>query len=285
MLMSPVAFLQRPLRWLAAISHYRATTSGGPNFAYDLCARRIGPEERASLDLSSWRVAFNGAEPVRAETLDRFATAFAACGFDRRAFYPCYGMAEATLFLSGGTLGEPPVVRSFDAAALDEGAAVPGGQREEGRRLVGCGRPWLGQQLLIVDPETRLPCPAGRVGEIWAAGPSIAGGYWNNPAGTLADFGARLADDEAAGPFLRTGDLGFFDRGDRAGGELFVTGRLKDLIILRGRNLYPQDIEATVERAHAVLRPGGGAAFSVDVDGEERLVVVQEVDQIGRAHV
>ncbi|HTG35648.1 MAG TPA: non-ribosomal peptide synthase/polyketide synthase [Thermoanaerobaculia bacterium] len=272
-LMSPVAFLQRPLRWLEAVSRYRGTTSGGPNFAYDLCARRIAPAEREALDLSSWEVAFNGAEPVRAETLDRFAAAFAASGFRRTAFYPCYGLAEATLFVAGGAAGREPAVEPFATAALERGAAERAVDGDPVRRLVGCGAAWLDQEIAVADPETGRPCPPGRVGEIWVAGSSVAQGYWNRPEATARDFGARLAG-EPAGRFLRTGDLGFL-----AGGELFVTGRVKDLIILRGRNHYPQDLEATAEESHPALRPGCGAAFAVDDGGEERLVIVQEIDR------
>ncbi len=272
-LMAPVAFLQKPLRWLAAISRYRATTSGGPDFAYELCVRRTAAEQRQALDLSSWRVAFNGAEPVRAETMERFADAFAPCGFRREAFYPCYGLAEATLFVSGGAAGRPPRVETVDAAALERHEVAPAAEPAGARRLVSCGHAWAEQRIAIVDPETGIELGSGRVGEIWTAGPSVARGYWRNPAATRSDFEARLADT-GLGPFLRTGDLGFLHRG-----ELYVTGRLKDLIILRGRNHYPQDIELTAERSHPDLRPGGGAAFSVDIAGEERLVVAQEVER------
>src|SRR5215203_472431 len=255
-MMSPMAFLQRPMRWLQVISRYRATTSGGSNFAYDLCARKAGPAELEALDLSSWELAFNGAEPVRAETLDRFAEVFAPCGFRREAFYPCYGLAEATLFVAGGTPGRAPAVDTF----------------EDGRRLVGCGTAWMEQEIAIVDPETLRRCPPGATGEIWVSGPSVAGGYWQRPEATARDFGARLEGEEAS--FLRTGDLGFV-----SAGALFVNGRLKDLIILRGRNHYPQDIEVTAEESHPALRPGCGAAFAVDIEGEERLIVIQEVDR------
>ncbi len=250
-LMSPVAFLQRPMRWLEAISLHRGTTSGGPNFAYELCLRKADPEILAGLDLASWRVAFNGAEPVRASTLERFAAAFAPCGFRPEAFHPCYGLAEATLFVTGGEPGTGP--------------------RIAGSR-VSCGRPWMGQRLAIADPETGVELPAGAEGEVWIAGPSVARGYWKNDEATARDFNAFLETGE--GPFLRTGDLGVLD-----GGELFVTGRIKDLVILRGRNLYPQDVELTAERSHPDLRPGNGAAFSVDIGGEERLVVVHEVER------
>jgi amino acid adenylation domain-containing protein len=253
-LMSPVAFLQRPRRWLEAISRYRATTSGGPDFAYELCVQRIGEEERRELDLASWRVAYDGAEPVRAATLERFAAAFAPVGFRRQAFYPCYGLAEATLFVTGGMAGA--------------GASV---LEIEGRPRVSCGVPWLGQEVAIVDPESRRRVAGERVGEIWVAGPSVAAGYWGQPEATERDFRARLAGAADGGPWLRTGDLG-----QLSGGELFVTGRLKDLIILRGRNLYPQDLEATAAASHPALGSGGGAAFSVEVAGEERLILVQE---------
>jgi amino acid adenylation domain-containing protein len=218
-------------------------------------------------------VAFNGAEPVRAETLDRFAAAFAPCGFRREAFYPCYGLAEATLFVAGGAAGRGAVVETFQATALERGAVARSDAGDAGRRLVSCGTAWLDQEITIADPETGRRCPPGRIGEIWVAGPSVAEGYWERLEATTHHFGARLAG-EAGGPYLRTGDLGFL-----AGAELYVTGRLKDLIILRGRNHYPQDIEATAEESHPALRPGCGAAFAVDEGGEERLVVVQEIDR------
>ncbi|HJX27017.1 MAG TPA: AMP-binding protein, partial [Thermoanaerobaculia bacterium] len=280
-LMSPGAFLQRPASWLEAIGRFRATTSGGPNFAYELCLRKVSDTERASLDLSSWQVAFNGAEPVRAETLRRFAEAFAPCGFRAEAFRPCYGLAEATLLVSGWREGGPRTI-AVDAAALEEHriehrATEAAGARQ--RELVGCGEAL--QTVLIVDPESGLPCPAGRVGEVWVAGPSVARGYWEKPEETAATFGACLADDAGAGgPFLRTGDLGFL-----SGGELFLTGRTKDLVILRGRNHYPQDLELTAAGSHADLRPGGGAAFSVDLEGEERLVLAHEVTRHARAGI
>ena len=260
-LMSPLSFLQRPRRWLEAIGRFRATTSGGPDFAYALAVRKVPPAERAGLDLSSWRVAFTGAEPVRAGTLDAFAEAFAPCGFRREAFYPCYGLAEATLFVSGGDPEAPPVVRP-----------------EGGRLLVGCGQARHGddpgERLAIVDPETERLAPTGQEGEIWVAGPSVAAGYWNRPEETERTFGARLAGT-GEGPYLRTGDLGLL----APDGELFVTGRLKDLIVVRGRNLYPHDLERTAEESHPALRPGGAAAFSIEADGEERLVVVAEVER------
>jgi amino acid adenylation domain-containing protein len=270
-LMAPVAFLQQPLRWLRAISRYKGTTSGGPNFAYELCVRKTDAASREGLDLSSWKVAFNGAEPVRAETLERFAATFAPYGFRAEAFYPCYGLAEATLFVTGGTPGQGAGVREVDAEALGRNVVEPAAADRPSRALVACGRPWLEQEVRIVDPESGAVLPEGQVGEIRVTGESVAAGYWNRPEASAEAFGDG-ADRE-----LRTGDLGFF-----AGGELFVTGRVKDLIIVRGRNHYPQDIELTAERSHPALRPGGGAAFSVEVDGEEQLVIVHEVERSQR---
>lgn len=273
-LMSPVAFLQSPLRWLQTISGTKATISGGPNFAYDLCVRKTTPEQRAALDLSAWRVAFNGAEPVRPETLDRFVETFAPCGFRREAFYPCYGLAEATLMAAGGKTSAPPIVRSFQKAALEQNRVqeIPN-LHKSANTLVGSGQSLPSQEIRIVNPQTRMACAPNEIGEIWLAGPSVAQGYWAKSDATETFFRAYTADSHV-GPFLRTGDLGFVK-----GGELFVTGRLKDLIIIRGRNQYPQDIELDVEQCHASLRPGCSAAFSVDVSGEERLVVVQEIDR------
>ncbi|HSL83408.1 MAG TPA: AMP-binding protein, partial [Thermoanaerobaculia bacterium] len=273
-LMPPERFLQAPLRWLEAVSRYRATVSGAPNFAYDLCARRVSEEEAAGLDLSSWRVAFNGAEPVRAGTLERFERAFAAAGFRRRAWFPCYGLAEATLLVSAGRNGGAVAVRELDAAALEEHRVEP---RDPGSgravvRQVGCGTVPAALDVRVVDPETGRGRPPGSVGEIWVAGPGVAAGYWGRPEETAATFGARLAGG-GEGPYLRTGDLGFL-----AGGELHVTGRLKDLLVIRGRNLYPQDLEATAEASHPAAGSGGAAAFSVPGEGEELLVLVQEVD-------
>ena len=271
-LMSPVSFLQSPLRWLQAISRYRATTSGGPNFAYELCVRKITPEQRALLDLSSWKVAFNGAEPVKAETLRNFAMAFEPSGFSGKAFYPCYGLAEATLLVSGSKKHSAPVIMPVQSRALENNLIVPCAEEEAVKQIVGCGVAPQTQTTVIVNPSTMRECLPEEVGEIWVAGPSVAQGYWNRPAETEQTFRARLAGMGGV-DFLRTGDLGFL-----RDGELFVTGRVKDLIIIRGRNLYPQDIELTVERCHASLRAGAGAAFSTEVDGEERLVIAQEID-------
>jgi acyl-CoA synthetase (AMP-forming)/AMP-acid ligase II len=275
-LMPPLAMVQRPFRWLQAVARYRADTSGGPNFAYDLCVQRVTAEEKAALDLSHWSVAGIGSEPVSAATLRRFSAAFAPCGFRPEAFYPCYGLAEATLFVTGGRKGTAPVLRTVRTADLEQGRAVDADPDAAGTRtLVGCGRPWLGQQVAVVDPEASVRLPEGAVGEIWVAGPSVARGYWGRPDETRRTFQARLRDGE--GPFLRTGDLGFV-----RDGELFITGRLKDVLVIRGRNHYPEDIEATVQAAHPALRPGCGAAFETGPDGQPRLVIVQEIDRRAR---
>ncbi len=299
-LMSPVSFLQRPARWLEAIARYRATTSGGPDFAYALAARKVTADEAARLDLSSWDLAFSGAEPVRAETLAAFAERMAPSGFRSEAFYPCYGLAEATLFVAGPERGRPPHVEAFDAQGLEEHTALPagleiGGAPRPARTLVSCGGSGVGQRLAIVEAEENpkenpkenqdsdpanegfgRPCPPGRIGEIWVSGPSIAGGYRNRPEANAATFGARLAG--SAETYLRTGDLGFVHDG-----ELYVTGRLKDLVILRGRNHYPQDLERTVEAAHPDLTGGGSAAFSIESGEGERLVLVAEVSRHRKA--
>jgi natural product biosynthesis luciferase-like monooxygenase protein len=276
-LMSPLAFLQQPLRWLKAISRFQATTSGGPNFAYELCVRKVRPEDRGGLDLSSWTVAFNGAEPIRPVTLDRFCEAFAPQGFRRDAFYPCYGLAESTLIASGAGSRRDPVVQTFSAAGLAQGKAEPRPAGEDGARtraLVSSGQAALDQRIVVVDPITGAVLPDSGVGEICLSSPSVARGYWGRPEETARTFEARLATGE--GPFLRTGDLGFVQ-----GGELFVTGRLNDVIIVRGRNHAPQDIEQTVEAAHPAIRPGCVAAFALPGDagdGTERLGVAAEID-------
>lgn len=249
-LMAPLEFIRRPVQWLRAISKYRGTISLAPNFAYDLCVERVKAEAIAELDLSCWQVAFNGSEPVHAETMKRFAAKFWEAGFGIESFYPCYGLAEATVFVSSRVPSEPVV---------------------SDREAVSCGPACASERVLIVDPKTRRRCSAGCEGEIWIAGPHVARGYWKRPADTRETFKAFLSDN-GDGPFLRTGDLGFL-----IDGELHVTGRLKELIILRGKNHYPQDIEATVATSHPLLRRDCGAAFSVEVTGREELVVLQEV--------
>lgn len=275
-LMSPVDFLQKPIRWLQAISNYKATTSGGPNFAYDLCIHKVTPEQLKELDLSSWEVAFTGAEPVRAATLEEFAFTFAPCGFRKEAFYPCYGMAETTLLVSGGEKRALPISCNVERAALEQNRIVKvkeDNARRGTRTIIGCGQSAPDQKIVIVNPESFTLCNPEQVGEIWVAGPSVAQGYWNQDEQTEKTFYAYLADS-GEGPFLRTGDLGFLQDG-----ELFINGRLKDLIIIRGRNHYPQDIEHTVEHSHPALRLGHGAAFSIDLDGQEYLVITQEIER------
>jgi acyl-CoA synthetase (AMP-forming)/AMP-acid ligase II len=271
-LMSPLDFLQRPLRWLQAITRYRSTVSGGPNFAYELCIRKVKPEQRESLDLSSWQVAFNGAEPIRAQTLERFVEAFAPCGFRRSAFYPCYGLAEVCVFGTGGLKTQEPIISRVDEASLTQGQVVIATtDRLDTVEIVSSGRTWLDQRIAIVDPETKFELPPGHVGEIWFAGKSVAQGYWQKPEISEETFQARIMPS-GEGPFLRTGDLGFIQDG-----ELFVTGRIKDLIIIDGLNRYPQDIELTVENSHPALRKGCSAAFSILQENQERLVVAVEI--------
>ena len=259
-LMSPTAFLQRPVRWLRAISRYRATRSGAPNFAYDLCVRRIGTAERAALDLRSWRDAYNGAEPIRRDTLERFASAFAGSGFRPAAFRPCYGLAEATLLVTCGR---------FDAAASRASTRDAAGGGESG---VSCGRPGFGTSVIVVDPKSHRPCPDGAVGEVWVNGPGIAAGYWNRPSQSAGTFGARTAG--GGGPYLRTGDLGVIgDDGVR------ITGRLKDVLVVRGTKHHPQDLERTAESRHRAVRPGCVAAFVADHGSSgDRIALVAEVD-------
>lgn len=265
-LMSPLMFIQSPIRWLKAISHYQATTSGGPSFAYAQCCHRIKPDQRAELDLSHWQVAFNGAEPIEARVLEQFAQTFAPCGFQRSAFHPCYGMAEATLMISGKPTHTSAVTRTFRQDALQQHQAIATNASDLSITLVSCGHPIPGHPVAIVHPDSLDPLPDGKIGEIWVAGESVTPGYWNAPE----DSGAIFQDNG----FLRTGDLGFLDQG-----ELFVTGRLKDLIIIRGRNYYPQDLEQSVKNCHSSVSLNSGAAFTVERDGKEQLVVIQEVDR------
>ena len=269
-LISPMTFLVSPAVWLRAISKFRATTSGGPNFAYELCVHRVTPDEIEGIDLSSWRIAFNGAEPVKAHVIEAFSKKFASYGFRAEGFYPCYGLAESTLFVTGGDPAAPVVQLPVDPEELRRHRAVE--QAASSTVLVGCGRTNLGQSVAIVDPQSLRVLPDGHVGEIWQSGGSVTAGYWGKPELTAATFAARTADGE--GPFLRTGDLGFLRNG-----ELFVSGRLKDLIIIRGRNYYPDDIESAIYQNRPSLRPGGAAAFTLHADGDEKLIVVAEVQR------
>lgn len=273
-LFSPLAFLKNPVLWLRAISRYRGSSSVAPNFAYELCTRSIGEEEKKDLDLNCWEVALSGSEPVRKETLERFSAAFKACGFRRSSLYPVYGLSEATLLVTGGITKRDPIVMDFEAEGLEKNRARESkGPASAQRTIVSCGSTSEDQELLIVDPEKNLPCAPGEVGEIWLKGGSVAQGYWGKPEETEKVFKNRLVDSQN-GPFLRTGDLGFL-----WDGNLFITGRIKDLIIVRGKNHYPQDIEKTVESSDPALRADCGAAFSVETGGEERLVIVHEVER------
>lgn len=280
-LMSPFGFLQRPVRWLQAISRYRGTISGGPNFAFELCVRRVTDEQLRELDLSSWDVAFCGAEPIRPEVLRAFYDKFRSTGLRREALYPCYGLAESTLMVTGAQK-RGPVTAVVDGAVLEhQGRArrVELGA-EHARELVSCGVPAPGHQVRVVDPGVARPLDVGMVGEIWVSGPSVAQGYWRKERETHETFEAILPEltlQSGSSPqqkYLRTGDLGFL-----LDGELYVTGRIKDMMIFRGRNVYPQDVEATSALAHSALKGGATAAFSIDDGGEERLVIVQEVDR------
>lgn len=270
-LMPPEAFLQDPLCWLSAITRYGGTISGGPNFAYDLAVRRIPRERQAELSLERWEVAIDGAEPVFAETLRRFAEAFAPCGFSAQALHPCYGLAEATLLVAGRARGTVPTLSEFSPRDLERGHAVP---QRGGALLVGCGHAWPEHRLRVVAPFSGRACEPGQVGEIWVAGPSVARGYWRRPKVSVETFAARVGDD---GPYLRTGDLGFLD----SQGELFVTGRSKDLVVIRGVNHYPQDIERTISAAHPAVRPGGMAAFALQAEGTEGLGLAVEIKATG----
>ncbi|HEY8208013.1 MAG TPA: amino acid adenylation domain-containing protein [Myxococcaceae bacterium] len=273
-LMAPEAFLQSPHRWLEAIARFQATHSVAPNFAFELCLNRIRPEVRNAFDLSSWRVACSGAEPVRQETLERFLQAFQPCGLQRRVLTPAYGLAEATLMVSSVARDDEPLALELDADALARGRvrrATAGARRQV---FVGNGPPGERTEVRVVDPESRRPCRTGEVGELWVRGPGVTRGYWNQPQLTGATFHAHLDGEPGGAPFLRTGDLGFLESG-----QVFVTGRLKDLILIRGQNHYPQDIEQSVERCHPSLRPGRCAAFAAEGEGAEGdgLVVVVEV--------
>jgi len=279
-IIAPAMFVRNPFLWLDTISRFRATVSGGPNFAYDLCVRKITAEQRAVLDLSSWKVAFIGAEPVAPATLARFAEAFAPCGFRAASFYPCYGLAEATLMVTGPKAGSGATVRAFHDDALARSVVVPLPDRAPGaHHLVGCGVPVGSLRVAIVEPETGERAASNRIGELWVAGESVGKGYWRSPAKTAATFHAQLSD-VADGPFLRTGDLGFMH--DQ---QLYITGRIDDLIIVRGLNHHPQDIEATARHSHPLLAPGLGAAFAFEEHGSQRLALVHEVVRDGSANL
>jgi len=274
--MSPESFLKNPILWLQAITKYRATHSGGPNLGYELCVQRITSEQQKILDLSSWVSAYNGAEPIRRKTLDNFSDKFRSSGFKSQYFYPCYGMAEATLMISGGNIEDGPVYLNVQSDFLENNQIVEAEKDGENyQELVGCGQVWQDTEVNIVDPESCLECGENQVGEIWVSGSSIAQGYWQQTEKTIATFQAKLANTTDERHFLRTGDRGFM----RAG-ELFITGRIKDVIIIWGRNHYPQDIEYSVQQSHKALRLDCGAAFTIEIDNQEKLVIVQEVERI-----
>ncbi|MDK1289026.1 non-ribosomal peptide synthetase/type I polyketide synthase [Pseudoalteromonas umbrosa] len=278
-LMNPTYFLQKPIRWLKLLSEFKGVTSSAPNFAYDLCVDTIKEEELAELDLSHWQSALNGAEPVRASTLKRFYEKFKQCGLRKESLSPCYGMAETTLFATGGSLFSEPIILTLDNDKMLDGVAKIQEHIIENRnnaessvyQAVSSGHTWCEHEVAIVSPSTLQRCKEGEVGEIWVKGASVAKGYWNKPEQTKAIFQAAIAGEES-GPYLRTGDLGFLQQD-----ELFVTGRSKDVLIFRGKNYYPQDIELTVSESDSALESNGGAAFYVHADNEDKLVVVQQV--------
>jgi acyl-CoA synthetase (AMP-forming)/AMP-acid ligase II len=278
-LMAPNAFTQRPLNWLRAIHRYRAEVASSPNFGYDLCVSRYRPEQMDGIDLSSWKIAASGAEPVRSGTINRFVETFAPHGFSPKTMFPAYGMAEATLVISAGKRGSGHVTRAVSRSALQAHEVAAPADASDSLTLVGCGRALIDEHVAIVDPDTGLRLSVDRVGEIWVDGPNVVRTYWRNAEATQSDLNARLHGEDGDARYLRTGDLGFLDEN----GELFITGRIKDLVIIRGINHYPQDIEQTVQALHPSLRPNCGAAFSVpDEAGDETLVIVQEVERTAR---
>jgi acyl-CoA synthetase (AMP-forming)/AMP-acid ligase II len=281
-LMAPNAFMQRPLNWLRTIHQYKAEVAASPNFGYDLCVSRYRPEQMEGIDLSSWKTALNGAEPVRSDTIRKFTDTFAAHGFHPNAVFPAYGMAEATLLISGGSRGGGPFTRTVSQGALQAHRAEAPADGADAQTLVGCGRRLQGEQIAIVDPDSHTRLPSSRVGEIWVSGPNVARAYWRNATATQNALHGHIEGEDTTVSWLRTGDLGFLDES----GELYVTGRIKDLIIIRGINHYPQDIERTVQRLHPSLRQNGGAAFSVpDENGEETLAIVQEIERTERHRI
>jgi acyl-CoA synthetase (AMP-forming)/AMP-acid ligase II len=272
-LMPHLMFLQRPLRWLETISRFRATISGAPDFAYELSIKKIKSEQREQLDLSSWRVAFNGAEPVYHKTLNQFANYFAPCGFRKEAFMPCYGLAESTLLVSASSKGSEPLMKRFLNNALERNhAIISHEQSEDAHTLVSCGKVNTEQKVKIVNPETMIACSHDEIGEIWVRGNSVATGYWNKQLETACTFNAKPADNDKE-TFLRTGDFGFLHEG-----ELYITGRLKNLIISEGKNHYPQDIEKTIEACHSAIRSRSCAVFSIQNNGHEEIIAVAETE-------
>ncbi|MEE2732357.1 MAG: AMP-binding protein [Pseudomonadota bacterium] len=280
-LMAPMTFLRRPDVWLKSLSLQRAHISGGPNFAYDYCLQKVTDSQMQGLDLSRWKVAYNGAEPVQADVIQRFSARFASSGFDRKAFFPCYGLAEASLFVSGALGGRGARTLAADQLALQQGRFMAPGAKsvDPHQELVSSGRIAEGTKVRIVQPDTRSACAEGEVGEIWVSGPSVAQGYWAKPTLSESTFKARIEGEASSERYLRTGDLGF-----RWKNELYVTGRIKELIIVAGRNLYPQDIEQTVQASHEGFRRRGGAAFGMPGSGREQLVILQELQRNGNCN-
>lgn len=270
----PIHFLQKPSRWLRAISKYRGTHSGGPNFAFDLCVDGVNEEERQGLDLSSLKTLYSGAEPIRRSTCERFIKSYENYGFKPNALYPCYGMAETTLITSGPPAGRGAVYLELSGDALEQNIVKSASANTPDlRHMVGVGFPWLDTVVRIVHPDTFKPCRENEVGEIWVSGSIVTTGYWNNPEETRKNFAAKITGEDGTN-YLRTGDLGFFHDN-----ELYISGRLKDLIIIHGRNYYPQDFEFLAENCHPALRSNASAAFSVEVRDEEKLVIVAEVER------
>lgn len=272
-LMSPIDFLKKPIRWLNLFKKYKANTAAAPNFAYDLCASKITKEQKSSLDLSSWNIALNGAEPVNPQTLERFYHAFKSSGLKRSAIFPSYGMAETAVFIAGPAPNQRGKTLLIDKASMNLNQVKLIEKSEKSTQVVSCGQTWLEQEILIVNPQTLEPNNEDQIGEIWIKGPHVAKGYWQQEELSKATFQAFTKNQK--GPYLRTGDLGFLNNK-----QLYITGRIKDLIILRGRNIYPQDIEREVEKlklSHQEIRPGCGAAFTIDIDNNEQLVIFQEI--------
>ncbi|MDF2988062.1 MAG: hypothetical protein K0R50_3572, partial [Eubacterium sp.] len=274
-LMSPFSFIENPLRWLEAITEYKSTVSGGPDFAYELCTRKISEEQKQSLSLESWEIAFNGSEPIKYQSMLNFYNKFKDCGFRWEAFHPCYGLAEATLLVSGKGIEQVPYICDFEKNDVEAGYVKEAANNENSIKLVSSGTKNKEDKILIINPETVCE-QEGKIGEVWIKGPGIASGYWKNEDETSKVFNA-FVKNTGEGPFMRTGDLGFF-----IGNQLFINGRIKDLIIIRGKNHYPQDIEATVEQNLSVLRSGSSAAFIIEKDLENKLVVVAEIERSSR---
>lgn len=273
--MSPYSFILKPFRWLDFISKYKVTSSGGPNFAYDLCTKKITDEEIASLDLSSWNVAFCGAEPIRSTTVKDFIERFSVCGFRPESFYPCYGIAENTLIIAGSKKGVKPKYLHLENEGIGERRArISPNATSNTTTFVGCGNQYNDQEIRIVDPDTLTELKENEIGEVWIKGPSVTLGYWRNEEKTKTDFKAYISKT-GEGPFLRTGDLAFMNDG-----EIYVTGRIKDVIIVNGRNYVPQDIENTAFSVDPSLKVDGAAAFPFVVTDSEKFVVVQEVERV-----